>query len=426
MLSDKPASLRILVSCFERRSFSTGLMGLFAVLFVLLACLTLERGRPLGLAHPVVAVPPVVKQILEQPSVKEIVGTFRSNQTITDVLTGNGLSSKEVQELVQVTRPVYNLAKVTLGQPYWLNLLPGGKFLDFRYPVDEDRYLTVYRDGDDHFVPVMKKFQFDTRVTNVRGVIDGSLFGAVLDAGEQDRLAMDLAEIFGSDVDFYTDIQKGDSFRLLVEKKYLGGRFVKYGAILAAGLTNGNKNFTGFRFTDENGKAGYYAPDGKSLKRSFLKSPLKFARITSRFSLARLHPILKIVRPHLGVDYAAPQGTPVQAVGTGVVEAAGFSGDSGRMVRLRHAGSYETLYLHLSRIAVRPGTHVSQGEVIGYVGATGLATGPHLDFRILQHGRYINPSKVIFPPAPPVPPEAFARFSALRESLATQMTQSGY
>ena len=382
----------------------------------------IEEVRPLGLAGtkspaPVVPLPPPKPQLIE------IVEPFKAHQTVTDALVGHGLTNQEVYEMVESARRVYNLAKIKEGQYYWLYLTSEGKFHDFRYPVDEDKYLTIYRDQENRFVPVMKPFRYEIRVESIAGIIEDSLFVSMLDAGEQERLAIELAEIFGCDIDFYTDIQKGDSYRLLVEKKYLSGEFKNYGSILAASITNQNKQFSGFRFVDEKGKPAYYGPDGKALKKSFLKSPLKFARITSKFSRARLHPILKIVRPHLGVDYAAPIGAPVQAVGAGVVISTGQTAGSGKMVRLRHAGNIETLYMHLSKIAVRSGVHVAQGTVIGYVGATGLATGSHLDFRIWQRGKPINPGKVIFPPAPPVPASSFARFAVLRDGLKSRLEQ---
>jgi murein DD-endopeptidase MepM/ murein hydrolase activator NlpD len=226
------------------------------------------------------------------------------------------------------------------------------------------------------------------------------------------------------DIDFHTDIQKGDSFRLLVEKKYLDGKFVKYGSILASEIKNDGKIFSAISFQEKGGTLGYYAADGQSLKKSFLKSPLKFARITSQFSLARLHPILKIVRPHLGVDYAAPIGTPVIAVGSGTVEFTGMRGGNGNMVRLRHSGHLETLYLHLSRIAVHAGAQVAQGEVIGYVGASGHATGPHLDFRVIQRGQFVNPTKLIVPPTPPVSSSSFPSFVAVRDELQSQLEKA--
>ncbi len=352
------------------------------------------------------------------PQFREIVGCFEKNQTFTQVLLQQGLPLPLIHQIIESTRPVYDLAKVKAEQLYWLCLTPDGKFSNFRLPVDDERYLTVYHDAsEDSLVPVLKNFQYETRVETVSAVIQSSLFASLADIGEKDQLALDLAEIFGSDIDFNTDIQKGDSFRILVERKYLDGEFKKNGSILGAAFVNSGKEFIGILFEDENGKPAYYSPDGKALKKSFLKSPLKFGRITSKFSLARRHPILKIVRPHLGVDYAAPVGAPVQSVGSGVVVSAGRSGASGKMVTIRHSGGYVTKYLHLSRIAVKPGERVGQGDVIGNVGSTGLSTGPHLDFRVFKNGKAINPQKVIFPPEPPVSPARFAGFAAVRDKL---------
>ena len=350
------------------------------------------------------------------PELTEFVGSIQKNQTITQVLLQQGIPLDVVHQIVECARPVYDQAMVKAERLYSLCYTKDGRFRDFRYRVADERYLTVYHDvAADRMVPVMKNFRFETRREHVAAGIESSLFAAVVDAGEKDRLALDLAEIFGSDIDFHTDLQQGDAFRALVEKKYLDGQFVKYGSVLAADFTNQQKVFTGILFEDAHGKPAYYAPDGKALKKSFLKSPLKFGRITSKFSLARRHPILKIVRPHLGVDYAAPRGTPVQSVAAGVVLRAGRSGASGNMVHVRHSGGYETMYLHLSRIAVKKGARVAQGQLVGNVGSTGLSTGPHLDFRIRHHGKPVNPAKVIFPPGNPVQASQFARFAALRD-----------
>jgi murein DD-endopeptidase MepM/ murein hydrolase activator NlpD len=358
------------------------------------------------------------------PKFKEIVGSFHKNQTMTEVLLQQGISISTVNRIVESARPVYNLAKVKASRLYWLCFTQDGKFCNLRYPVDDERYLTVYHDdSQDRFVPIMKNYQFETRVEHVSSKIESSLFASIVEIGETFELAMDLADIFGSDIDFNTDIQRGDSFQALVEKKYLDGKFVKNGAILAASVSNQAKLLTGFRFTDENGKPAYYAPEGRALKRSFLKAPLKIIRITSRFSKARFHPILKIVRPHLGVDYAAPAGTPVQAVAAGTVVGAGDSGGSGKMVRLRHAGGFESQYLHLSKISVKSGAPVDQGAIIGHVGSSGLSTGPHLDFRLKRNGSAINPSKVIFPPGKPVAPGQFSRFAELRDGLMKSLAK---
>jgi murein DD-endopeptidase MepM/ murein hydrolase activator NlpD len=353
---------------------------------------------------------------------QEIIGNFRPNQTITQALTQHGLPSPLINEIVDCARPIYNLAKVKAAQVYRLCITQEGKFRSFRYPMDDQRYLAVYRDDQqDRLVSVVKQFPFDTRVESVSATIDSSLFASIESIGEKDQLALDMADIFGSDIDFNIDIQKGDSFRALVEKRYLDEKFSGYGAILAADFSNGKKKYLGFRFTDENGKPAYYGQDGKALKKSFLKSPLKFTRITSKFSFSRLHPILKILRPHLGVDYAAPVGTPVHAVGSGVVLNAGWSGGSGRVVSLRHSGGYETMYLHLSRIVVKRGARVGQGDVIGYVGSSGLSTGPHLDFRTFRHGQPINPLKIVFPPGDPVSRAKFDQFASIRDNLITKL-----
>jgi murein DD-endopeptidase MepM/ murein hydrolase activator NlpD len=349
------------------------------------------------------------------PAFVEFSDAFRKNETITEALTRHGLTNPQVLELVQATRPVYALRKVIAGREFSGNLTPAGAFHEFRYRIDDDKYLTVYRDGD-RFVPLVKKFTYETRSECFAGIIEDSLYLAVTNAGEQAQLAGELAEIFTWDVDFYTDIQKGDSFRILLEKQYLNGKFIRYGKILAADLTVTNKVLSAFRFQNE-----YFDSRGNALRKSFLKSPLKFARISSRFTTARFHPILKIVRPHLGVDYAAPTGTVVVAVASGTVASAGVDGNFGKSVRLRHAESYESVYSHLSSIGVRSGSSVTQGEVIGQVGSTGLATGPHLDFRLLRGGKYLNPGKVILPPAQPVPAAQFANFAELRDNLRSRL-----
>jgi murein DD-endopeptidase MepM/ murein hydrolase activator NlpD len=376
-----------------------------------------------GRSTPVSVIPPAPPV----PEFRQVVGTFKPRQTVTDALTEQGLSRELISQIIIAARPEYNLARVRAGQNYWVCFTREGIFRDFRYPVDDERYLTVFHDvGQDRLVPVMKNFPYETRVEPIFATIESSLFLTIRDIGEMDQLALDLADIFGSDIDFYTDIQKGDFFKVLIEKKYLDGRFTKYGNILAAAFKNEQKLLTGFRFEDENGKPAFYAPDGRALKRSFLKSPLRFTRISSKFSAARMHPITRVVRPHLGVDYAAPMGTPVQAVGAGVVTSSGYSGNNGRMVRIRHTGGFESMYLHLSRIAARSGARVSQGQVIGYVGSSGLSTGPHLDFRVLRRGKAINPLKVIFPPGAPVPQSQFENFAALRDKLNNELRITDY
>ncbi len=410
-----------------RRQVAVVLAACFLVVVFYVGYIMTEYGPPIGWAHSGAnyLLPPGPARLPPPVENRAVTGKFLPNQTITEVLLEQGLSRTLANQIVASARPVYDLAKVLAGQPYWLYFTPEGDFRDFRYPVDSERYLTVYHHvGKDCLIPVMKEFPFKMRIESLSAVIQSSLYATILEIGEKDPLAVELADIFGSDIDFYTDIQKGDSFRVLIEKKYLDGRFIKYGTVLAASFMNRQKVITGFRFEDENGKPGYYSADGKSLKKAFLKSPLKFGyRITSRFSYARRHPILKTVRPHLGVDYAAPIGTPVQAVASGIVTFAGAKGANGRMVQIRHSKGYETMYLHLSKIAVKSGARVGQGDLIGRVGSTGLSTGPHLDFRIRRYGKALNPTKVVFPPGPPVPAERFEQFAAVRDELMFQLEQ---
>jgi murein DD-endopeptidase MepM/ murein hydrolase activator NlpD len=244
----------------------------------------------------------------------------------------------------------------------------------------------------------------DVRVEAVSGEVTRSLFEAVEQVGESPQLVLELVEIFSSDFDFTADTRQGDRFRLLVEKRYAGDQFVDYGRILAAQYVSDAQVLTGVGFERGGSGHGYYDLQGRSLKKSFLKSPLEFTRITSGFTYARPHPILGGVRPHLAVDYAAPVGTPVRAVADGRVLAAGWDDGNGISVRLRHRSGYETMYNHLSKLGpgVRASAHVSQRQVIGYVGATGLATGPHLDYRVSRNGTFVNPLSEKFIPGEPI------------------------
>src|SRR5215470_15526024 len=241
----------------------------------------------------------------------------------------------------------------------------------------------------------------DVRVEAVSGEVSSSLFEAVERLGEPPQLVVDLVEIFSSDFDFTADTRAGDRFRLLVEKRYAGDQFVDNGRILVAQYLSDARLLTGVGYERAGrGGFGYYDSTGRSLKKSFLKSPLEFTRITSGFTYARPHPILGGLRPHLAIDYAAPVGTPVRAVANGVVTRAGWDGGFGLSVRLRHRAGYETMYNHLSKLApgIRAGARVQQRQMIGAVGATGLATGPHLDYRITLNGAFVNPLNEKFLP----------------------------
>jgi len=234
------------------------------------------------------------------------------------------------------------------------------------------------------------------------------------------ELSMAVAEVFAGDIDFTVDLQPGDRFAVAVDKASRGGLFAGYGPVVAAEFVNAGRQLRAVAFTPPGGRAGYYDEHGRSLKRFLLASPLKFTpRVNSRFSRSRFHPVLRIYRPHLGVDYAAAYGAPVVAAAGGVVTRAGAGGEAGRMVQIRHPNGYETLYMHLSAIAdgVRAGARVDQGQIIGRVGSSGLSTGPHLDYRIRRNGAYVNPlvEHKRMPPGDPIEPSAMPLFEAARD-----------
>ncbi len=265
----------------------------------------------------------------------------------------------------------------------------------------------------------------ESRIVRVAGGITSSLFGAVASAGERPELAVRLADIFQWDIDFFRDLRKGDRFLLLVERQTVDGSFYRYGPIFAARFVNGGRELDAILYRGPDGRPGYYDLEGRPLRKQFLKAPLRFSRITSRFSLNRYHPVLHRRMPHYGVDYGAPVGTPVHATADGVVTWVGRKGGAGKMVTVRHPNAYETSYLHLSRYApgIRRGVRVRQGQVIGFVGQTGYATGPHLDYRIRHDGRWINPLRLASPPAKPLEPEQRNRF--LQHVLAVTMVLEG-
>jgi murein DD-endopeptidase MepM/ murein hydrolase activator NlpD len=337
-----------------------------------------------------------------------------------------GLTSEEASEATVAAQHAFNLRQLRAGNALIVGRSVEGELREIRYTIDTDRMLHIVP-GTDGFSAEVERIPSHVEVSTIHGRLDDSLFNAVEDAGASAEVAMRLAQIFGYDLDFYTDPRRGDTFSIVLEKKtYTNGETASYGSILAAEYDHGGKKYQAVLFHDDQGHPGYYTADGKSLQKAFLRSPLKFAApVTSHFSKARFHPILKVYRPHLGTDYAAPTGTPVQTIGSGKVEFAGRKGGDGNMVKIAHAQGYETLYLHLSRILVHVGEHVEIGRTIGLVGMTGLATGPHLDFRISQRGQFLNFERLGLPPSEPVSKRDWGEFAALREQWLPLLQNSG-
>jgi len=335
-----------------------------------------------------------------------------------------GLSAVEVNDATAAAQRAYNLRQLRAGNSITVGRSVEGTLREIDYKIDADRMLHIVPQPQG-FSAEVKEIPTHTEVAVVSGRLEDSLFNAVEDAGESAEVAMRMAQIFGYDLDFYTDPRRGDTFRVVLEKKkYDHGETAGYGRILAAEYVNGSRKYQAVLFHDPSGRPAYYTADGKSLQKAFLRSPLKFgAPVTSHFSKARFHPILKTYRPHLGTDYGAPTGTPVQTIGSGRVVFAGRKGGDGNMVHVAHSNGYETYYLHLSRIFVRAGDRVDIGKTIGLVGMTGLATGPHLDFRISQKGQFRNFETLGLPPSDPVNKKDWAEFAVVREKSLPVMEQ---
>ena len=355
----------------------------------------------------------------------------RPGATLASLLRGHDVALDETTAIVAQAAAVFDLRKVRANQPYRLETSNTGSVRGFEYEIDGDRFLRVGRSPDDELVARVLPIAKTRSVETVTGTIDRahpSLVAALDAEGETIELTLALADIFGGDIDFATEVQPGDHFELTVEKQFREEhQFAGYGPILAAEFTNAGRRVRAMHFTPEGGSPGYYDERGRSMKRFFLASPLKFQPVvTSGFSNARLHPVLREVRAHLGVDYRAPAGSPVIAVADGVVVSAGVSGGAGRMVHLRHANGFETEYLHLSVINVKAGSHVRQGELVGRVGSSGLATGPHLDYRLKKNGAFINPITAhrAMPPADPIPSAQMAVFESLRDRAMAALGRS--
>jgi murein DD-endopeptidase MepM/ murein hydrolase activator NlpD len=291
-----------------------------------------------------------------------------------------------------------------------------------RFDLSSEQTLLISR-HEERFHTQIIEHPIEVRITHASGVIDSSLFLAGQQAGLSDNIIMEMANIFGWDVDFALDIRKGDSFSLLYEERYLDGEKLRDGRILAAEFNNRGQDFQAVLFTDPEGRSQYFSPDGKSMRKAFLRSPVDFRRISSNFQRERYHPVLGERRPHRGVDYAAATGTPIKAAGDGRVIFRGKQGGYGNTVILQHGNNITTLYAHMSRFqkGVTNGTRVRQGQVIGYVGMTGLATGPHLHYEFRINGVHQNPLTVKLPDAEPIPSKYAEQFREQTLPLLAQL-----
>lgn len=339
----------------------------------------------------------------------------RKGDNLSIILNRHGLNGQAVQKVVEAAKGIFDVRAIRAGQGY--TTISDSNAL--RYWIYEKDLVSYFIFDLTDSLPKVQRFDrpIETHVRSLGGVINSSLFKTVLDAGATQELAVRLAGVFDWTVDFFS-IQKGDYFRVVYEEKTVEGKPYGTGKIIAAEFFHRSKSY--YAILWENGKANqYYNEKGESMRKRYLKAPLEYSRISSNFSSSRLHPVLKTRRPHLGIDYAAPTGTPIRAIGDGVVLEAGYRGGNGNFVKLKHNKNHATGYLHMSRIApgVRTGARVSQGQVIGYVGSTGLSTGPHLCFRFWENGVQVNPNRIQTPPADPLPEKDRAAYNAHRDSV---------
>jgi murein DD-endopeptidase MepM/ murein hydrolase activator NlpD len=350
-----------------------------------------------------------------------ISGKIRKNQVLSDLFYSHNISGEKVNEFIKASDGIFNLRKIRSGNPYKFfctrDSMP--EVVYFVYEQSPVEYYLVYFAGLVRVIREEREVRTETRETG--GIIDISLWETTQERDLDPMVAIELSEIFAWTIDFYA-IQKNDSFKVIYDELFVDTTYIGMGKIHGALFSNAGKNFYAIPFVQDSVES-FFDQDGNSMRRQFLKSPVRYSRIGSRFSHSRMHPILRIRRPHYGVDYSAPIGTPVYAVGDGRVIEIGNKSEAGNMIRIRHNSVYSTAYLHLSYYAkgIELGSSVKQGDVIGYVGSSGLSTGPHLDFRFYKNGYPVDPLKVEAPPVEPISEENRQRYDSVKAVMINRL-----
>ena len=368
-------------------------------------------------AVPTISEPPV--ETVEPASILLDLLVKRGD-TLEVLFRRNGLSLTDLAAMVALPDASGALKLLKPGDRLEISHRDG-QVLSLRRELDDIKVLSIARQESGFAANTIER-EVDIRTTGAHGEITSSLFEAGNEAGIGDRTTMDMAGIFEWDIDFIQDVREGDTFTVIYEELWRDGVKLRDGEIVAAELVNQGKSFRAARFRDATGRAGYFTPEGRSVRKAFIRAPLNFTRISSNFNPSRRHPVLNTIRAHRGVDYAAPSGTPIRAAGSGKVLFRGVQGGYGNTIVLQHGSNITTLYGHLSRFGnARAGARVNQGDVIGYVGSSGLATGPHLHYEYRVNGVHRNPRTVALPPADPIPAEQQTAFKAETEPLWRQL-----
>lgn len=345
--------------------------------------------------------------------------------TFYESLAARGVGHEDIMTLVDACKSFRNLRNVRTGELFRIHITPDGGLRSLGFDMDNESYVTWRRESDT-YIREDGNYPVEYRLKGVTGTIETSLYESLQKMGAPLTLAPKMNDILGWDIDFNRDLRKGDTFRILYDEVWKEDELVRTGSIKALEIVNRGKVKRAVRFTSDGGRPGYFDPDGNNMQKQLMRAPLEYSRISSNYSLRRFHPVLKRWMPHLGVDYAAPLGTPVRAGGDGVVLAATSKKGNGNYIQIRHTNrEYETFYLHLSRYAkgIKKGTRVSQGQIIGYVGATGYATGPHLDYRVKRNGTFVNPRKLKLPAAAPVAKTLRPHFDSLAGIYASALEE---
>ncbi|MBF0537943.1 MAG: M23 family metallopeptidase [Nitrospirae bacterium] len=380
----------------------------------------------LDLSRPVVVVSPKKASALntgqnKTSQIEKIRGFIHKGETLYDITKKYGLKTGDLLNITRASKDFHDLRDLRPFMSYHIVVdRKNNDILELKYAIDDTSYLTVSKNTNrEDFQAQMTSLTYETRVGLISGEIRSNLIESIGTDKEHANVAYELADVFAYDIDFTTDLRKSDKYQILIEERFRDNIFIGYGKILYAYFVNDGHKYEAFRYTYGD-TTEYFRADGNSVKKALMRAPLNYRYISSFFSYNRMHPILKIARPHLGVDYVAPAGTPVSAAGDGVVVKASYNGQYGNNVWIDHNNGYVTCYGHLLRYAknIKVGTKVEMGQVVGYVGATGLATGPHLDYRVNLNGKPINPLAMKLPtrPIPENHKKAFANYVAQMRS----------
>jgi len=397
------------------------LLGLTVIIVGAGMSLILKDGGQTGYDADEVIIPPRMEYGIVVDSLDVVRDVVKRNEFLADILLRYNVNYNLIDEIARSPRELFDVRKIRVGYPYsvimTLDSIPDVQY--FVYEQSPTEYVVI--DLRDSLIIERGNKIIERRLATASGTITSSMWNSMIENDADPNLANELSEIYAWTIDFF-GIQKGDYFRTIFEELYVEGEYIGLGKVIAADFNHIGYDYYACYF-EQDSLGDYYDDEGGSMRRTFLKAPLRYRRVSSGFSYSRMHPVLKYRRPHLGVDYAAAAGTPVHAVGDGVVTFAAWTDQGGYTVRIKHNGTYSTSYCHFSGFGkgVKQGSHVKQGQVIGYVGRTGLATGPHLDFRFYRNGQAIDPLKVKSPPAKPVDTAYYDEYRVICDSLIIEL-----